>query len=142
MPGRRPAFRSPARETRTAGRIIGLRSDHTKVKQSSILIVGAGLGGLVAAACLIRKGFRVRAFEQAPALGEIGAGIRQSADAVRVLCDLDLKGPLDEVGVKPRDYEFRRYDTGELLARIPFAQAHERRTAHPTTGPSAGRGAS
>lgn len=91
-----------------------------------VLIAGAGIGGLTAAACLLRKGFEVQVFEQAPQLGEIGAGIQQSANGVKVLYDLGLKGAIEAVAVKPKDYEFRRFDTGELLHKIPFAQAHER----------------
>ena len=90
-----------------------------------ILIAGAGLGGLTAAACLLKKGFDVRIFEQAPQLGEIGAGIQQSANSVKVLFDLGLRDALEQIAVRPRDYEFRRFDTGELLHRIPFAAAHE-----------------
>lgn len=96
-----------------------------------ILIAGAGLGGLAAAACLLKRGFKVRIFEQAPQLGEVGAGIQQSANSVKVLYDLGLRGALDEVAVKPRHYEFRRFDTGELLHKIPFAQAHEREHGTP-----------
>ncbi len=90
-----------------------------------ILIAGAGLGGLAAAACLLKRGFEVRVFEQAPKLGEVGAGIQQSANSVKVLYDLGLKSELDRVGVNPQDYEFRRFDTGELLHKIAFAGAHE-----------------
>ena len=90
-----------------------------------ILIAGAGLGGLVAAACLLKKGYDVRLFEQAPQLGEIGAGIQQSANSVKVLFDLGLRDELEKIAVKPLDYEFRRFDTAELLHKIPFAAAHE-----------------
>jgi salicylate hydroxylase len=96
-----------------------------------VLIAGAGLGGLAAAACLIKRGFSVRIFEQAPQLGEIGAGIQQSANSVRVLYDLGLRDALDKVGVRPKDYEFRRFDTGELLHKIPFAEEHERKHGAP-----------
>jgi salicylate hydroxylase len=92
----------------------------------TILVAGAGLGGLVAAACLMKRGFRVRIFEQAAQLGEVGAGIQQSANAVKVLYDLGLRDALERVGVKPKTYEFRRFDNGELLHAIEFAQAHER----------------
>lgn len=74
----------------------------------------------------MKRGFEVRVFEQAAQLGEVGAGIQQSANAVKVLYDLGLRDALEKVGVKPANYEFRRFDTGELLHRIPFAQAHER----------------
>jgi salicylate hydroxylase len=96
-----------------------------------ILIAGAGLGGLAAAACLMKRGFEVRVFEQAPGLGEVGAGIQQSANSVKVLYDLGLKSELDRVGVKPQDYEFRRFDTGELLHKIAFAGAHEEKHGTP-----------
>jgi salicylate hydroxylase len=96
-----------------------------------VLIAGAGLGGLAAAACLLKRGFAVRVFEQAPKLGEVGAGIQQSANAVKVLYHLGLKDELDRVGVKPQDYEFRRFDTGELLHKIAFAGAHEEKHSAP-----------
>src|SRR3954467_2282185 len=98
---------------------------------AKVLIAGAGLGGLTAAACLMKRGFQVRIFEQAPKLGEVGAGIQQSANSVKVLYDLGLREALDKVGVKPKEYEFRRYDTGELLHKIPFAEAHERNHGAP-----------
>ena len=50
-----------------------------------IAVVGAGLGGLAAAACLMRAGFEVKVYEQAPVLGEVGAGIQLSANATSVL---------------------------------------------------------
>jgi 2-polyprenyl-6-methoxyphenol hydroxylase-like FAD-dependent oxidoreductase len=96
-----------------------------------LIIAGAGLGGLAAAACLMKRGFTVRVFEQAPRLGEIGAGVQQSANSVKVLYDLGLREALDRVGVKPKDYEFRRFDTGELLHKIAFADTHERKHGAP-----------
>jgi salicylate hydroxylase len=44
-------------------------------KDFSVIIAGAGIGGLTAAACLLQRGFKVRIFEQASALGEVGAGV-------------------------------------------------------------------
>lgn len=85
-----------------------------------VLIAGAGLGGLAAAACLLKRGFPVRVFEQAPQLGEVGAGIQASANAVKVLYDLGLKDRLEELTVKPACYKFRRFDNGELLHRVPL----------------------
>ena len=38
-------------------------------------MVGAGLGGLTAAGFLQRAGFTVKVYEQAPQMGEVGAGI-------------------------------------------------------------------
>src|SRR5438477_10533409 len=77
------------------------------------------------------RGFQVRIYEQAPQLSEVGAGVQQSANSVKVLYDLGLREALNKVGVKPKEYEFRRYDTGELLHKIPFAEAHERNHGAP-----------
>jgi salicylate hydroxylase len=97
------------------------------------LIAGAGLGGLTAAACLLKRGLAVEIHEQASQLGEVGAGIQLSANAVKVLYDLGLREALESVAVKPLAYEFRRYDTGELLQRMPLNadQAHEQRHGTP-----------
>lgn len=101
------------------------------MSKRKVLIAGAGLGGLAAAACLIKRGFDVHVFEQAPQLGEIGAGVQQSANSAKVLYDLGLREALEKVAVRPNDYEFRRYDTGELLHKIPFAGAHEKQHGAP-----------
>ena len=53
--------------------------------EMDIVIVGAGIGGLTAAASLLQRGHRVRVVEQSQALGEIGAGLQLSANAVKVL---------------------------------------------------------
>lgn len=92
------------------------------------LIAGAGLGGLTAAACLMQRGHTVQIFEQAPELGEVGAGIQLSANAVKVLDSLGLRAQLEQSAVRPLAYEFRRFDTGEILHRVPLNEndTHER----------------
>src|SRR4029078_11972169 len=92
----------------------------------NVLIVGAVIGGLTAAAVLLPRGHRVRVYEQAPALGAIGAGIQISANASRVLHGLWLEGALTRVAVIPTSQQFRVYSTGELLHEIPLGSAHER----------------
>lgn len=89
-----------------------------------VLIAGAGLGGLTAAACLLRAGFDVEVYEQAPALGEIGAGIQLSANAMHVMNDLGLGEKLGALAVQPSAYIFRLHDTGEVLSQFPLAAAH------------------
>jgi salicylate hydroxylase len=95
------------------------------------LIAGAGLGGLTAAACLLQAGFDVEVYEQAPALGEIGAGIQQSANAMHVMRHLGLLERLVDVGFQPPVTEFRIYNTGEVLQALSLAQAHWERHGAP-----------
>ena len=54
-------------------------------KRLRIVVVGGGIGGLFAANALIAHGFDVSVYEQAPALGEIGAGVFLTPNSVRQL---------------------------------------------------------
>ncbi len=56
----------------------------------SIAIVGGGLAGLAAATALAEVGFAAEVFEAAPHLGEIGAGVNVSPQAIRVLRAIGL----------------------------------------------------
>jgi salicylate hydroxylase len=90
-----------------------------------IAIVGAGIGGLTAAASLLQRGHKVRVYEQSAQISEVGAGIQMSANAVKVLDSLGLRDRLEATGVRPKAFEFRRFDTGELLHRLPLGDRHE-----------------
>jgi len=46
-----------------------------------VLVAGGGIGGLAAALALVRQGFRVKVLEQAPEVGEIGAGMQLGPNA-------------------------------------------------------------
>ena len=96
-----------------------------------IAVVGAGIGGLAAAACLLRNGHKVRVYEQAPAISVVGAAVQMSANAVKVLEHLGLKEALEANAVKPKSFEFRRFDTGELLHEIKLGADHEARHGSP-----------
>ncbi len=89
-----------------------------------VLIVGGGIGGMTAAACLLQAGFDVQVFEQAPGLGEVGAGIQLSANPMRVLRHLGLVEQLEARGVCPSSYQFRMFDSGEVLQEIPLGRGY------------------
>ncbi|MEK6204592.1 MAG: FAD-dependent oxidoreductase, partial [Amylibacter sp.] len=57
----------------------------------NIAIIGGGIGGLTAAIALRQKCYSVTLFEQAPEIGEVGAGLQISVNAVRVFQALGLK---------------------------------------------------
>jgi salicylate hydroxylase len=97
----------------------------------TILIAGAELGGLATASCLMSKGFKVEVFEQAPALGEVGAGIQISANPMHVLRYLGLAEAVAEVGVRPKAYVFRLHDTGEIIQTFELSEDHERKHGAP-----------
>jgi salicylate hydroxylase len=82
----------------------------------SVAIIGAGLGGLTAALALMRDGHQVRVFEQAPVLGEVGAGITVSPGAGQGLGSLGIEAELLAASTPIPDIAFAHYRTGALLA--------------------------
>ena len=54
---------------------------NNKQENLPVLVAGGGIGGLAAALALVRQGFQVQVFEQAPEIGEIGAGIQLGPNA-------------------------------------------------------------
>lgn len=79
-----------------------------------IAIVGAGVGGLAAAAALLASGHNVRVYEQASAFGRVGAGIQQGPNAVKALRRLGLEPRLRELAFQPGSSFNRQWDTGEI----------------------------
>jgi salicylate hydroxylase len=65
-----------------------------------VVIVGGGIGGLFAANALRAHGFAVSVYEQAPALGEVGAGVFLTPNSVRHLQRVGLGPSVEEWGVR------------------------------------------
>jgi salicylate hydroxylase len=101
------------------------------VTKRKILIAGAGIGGLNAAANLLKAGHDVTVFEQAPELTEVGAGIQMSANAMHGLIHLGLGPAIGQIGVRPQAYVFKLFDTGEIIQRFPLSDEHERLNGAP-----------
>jgi salicylate hydroxylase len=80
-----------------------------------VAIVGAGLGGLTAALAMAQRGIAVTIYEQAPALGEVGAGITISPNAGRVLDHLGLGAEVRALGVLPGTQHVRDLATGATI---------------------------
>ncbi len=88
-----------------------------KQRPLKITVVGAGIGGLVAAIAARRAGFEARVFEQATAFREIGAGIQVGPNAVKALRALDLEQGLVKFGAMPRNHVGRNWRSGRTLFR-------------------------
>lgn len=90
-----------------------------------VLIVGGGIGGLTCALALSRAGHSVQLYEQAPAFGEIGAGIMLTPNATRVLRHFGLGASLDRGGMRPPASRYRRFDNAALMGDAPLAHVME-----------------
>jgi salicylate hydroxylase len=76
-----------------------------------IVIVGGGIGGLFAANALIAQDMEVSIYEQAPALGEIGAGVFLTPNSVRHLQRVGLGPAVEKWGARVgRDSHYFRHD--------------------------------
>jgi len=88
-----------------------------------IAIVGGGIGGLFAANALLSQGLRVSVYEQAPALGEVGAGVYITPNSVRHLQRVGLGGAVEKWGalVGPKSSYFRH--DGSPIAPVQVTDA-------------------
>jgi salicylate hydroxylase len=87
-------------------------------ERPSVVIVGGGIGGLFAANALIAHGVRVSVFEQAPALGEVGAGVFLTPNSVRQLERVGLGPAVAKWGAKVgTGSRYVRHD-GTLIAPV------------------------
>ena len=91
-------------------------------KRLRAAVVGGGIGGLSAACALRRRGIDVMVFEQAAALGEIGAGLTIFPNSLRQLERMGLGEALAAVGAKIGDgSEYYRAD-GTVVGSIAHDQ--------------------
>ena len=96
-----------------------------------VLIAGAGLGGLTTALALIQRGHRVRLFEQAAELKEVGAGVQIGSNGSCVLISLGLREAMERVVCLPRGREFRLWSTGQRWRSFDSGETAERRFGAP-----------
>lgn len=90
-------------------------------------IAGAGIGGLTAAIALAQRGVAVRVFEQAAELGDVGAGLQLSPNAMKVMTALGLEDALRAVSFEPQNAVIKDGRTGRPFVRVPLqAQANLR----------------
>ena len=80
-----------------------------------IAIVGGGLAGLAAAHALKTFGMKAEVFEAAPALGEIGAAVNVSPQAVKALQAIGVGDEIAAVANSSPGIYTRNMQTGEFL---------------------------
>src|SRR5690348_16743808 len=79
------------------------------MRRPRVMIVGGGIGGLFAAKALLAHGLEAEVYEQAPELGEIGAGVYLTPNSVRQLQRVGLGAEVERWGARvgPASHYFR-----------------------------------
>ena len=96
-----------------------------------VLVAGGGIGGIAAALALVRRGFAVKVLEQAPQLGEIGAGIQLGPNGFAAFDALGI-GEIARARAVYTD-EMVMHDALDesLVGRIPTGVAFRERFGNP-----------
>jgi salicylate hydroxylase len=97
----------------------------------TVIIAGAGIGGLTAALAIAQRGFGVAVFDQAQRLEEIGAGVQLSPNASRILIALGLGEQLRRHVVAPHELRVMNGRTAGVLARAPLGAVAAKRYGAP-----------
>src|SRR5438874_9793128 len=96
-----------------------------------VLVAGGGIGGLAAALALTRQGLRVKVLEQAPQLGEIGAGIQLGPNAFAAFDALGIGDKARARAVYTDEMVMHDALDETLVGRIPTGDAFRQRFDNP-----------
>lgn len=95
-------------------------------RSRSLIVAGAGIGGLSAAIALSKADYRVIVLERTSSLGETGAGLQLTPNATRALQELGVLEKIRPLAIAPqalaisdarRGHEIVRGDLSEVEAR-------------------------
>ena len=96
-----------------------------------IVIVGAGIGGLAAAAALNRFGIGATIYEQAPGFARVGAAIQLTPNAMKVMRGFGLERHLRDRAFAPEVGFNRDWKTGEVTFLHPMGTETEAKYGAP-----------
>ena len=99
--------------------------------QQPILIAGGGIGGFAAALALVKRGFHVKVLEQAPAIGEIGAGIQLGPNAFHAFDALGIGDTARAMAVYTDYMVMHDAVDAYQVGKIPTGEAFRQRFGNP-----------
>ena len=102
-----------------------------RASKDPVLVAGGGIGGLAAALALTRRGFAVKVLEQAPELGEIGAGIQLGPNAFSAFDALGIGERARGRAVYTDEMVMHDALDETLVGRIPTGEAFRARFGNP-----------
>ncbi len=97
----------------------------------SVVVVGAGIGGLTAALALSGSGHTVTLIERRTGFSEVGAGLQLSPNASAVLIGLGLGAALRRAGDEPPGVTVRALASGRVIGGIRLGPSLRERHGAP-----------
>ena len=97
----------------------------------SIIVIGAGIGGLALALALQRCGTSVAIYERVPDIREVGAGVMLTPNSIRVLEHLGVIECVKKEATYPRITQTKHFQTGETLSQTDLGQVFTDRYGKP-----------
>ncbi|MDO8300556.1 FAD-dependent monooxygenase [Lacisediminimonas sp.] len=91
-----------------------------KQRALRVAIVGAGIGGLTAAAALHQRGIEVAVYERAAQMGEVGAGLQMGPNAVHVINALGIGEQFRKIAAEPGVRVSLNWNDGAVRVREQF----------------------
>ena len=92
------------------------------LKGRQVTVLGAGVAGLAVALALALRGAVVQVLEQAPAIGDVGAGVQISPNGASVLAALGLGPALKAASLRAEAVELRDGRSGRLVTRLAVSR--------------------
>jgi len=101
------------------------------VRPLRVAVIGAGIGGLAAAAALRRAGAQVEVYERTRALARVGAGLQLAPNATRALRGMGLLPRVRAIASRPESWCSFSGSDGSLTMRLPLGDDVEERHGAP-----------
>jgi salicylate hydroxylase len=103
----------------------------TRNEELPVIVAGGGIGGLAAALALVRQGFKVTVLEQAPEIGEIGAGIQLGPNAFHAFDALGVGDKARGRAVYTESMVMHDAVDETLVGRLETSEAFRQRFGNP-----------
>jgi 3-hydroxybenzoate 6-monooxygenase len=110
---------------------ISAAAASTGARPGQVLVAGGGIGGLAVALALAQRGIPVRVFEQAPEMGEIGAGVQLGPNAFAAFDALGVGEGARSRAVYTDRLLLKDALDGSTVAEMPLDAAFRQRFGNP-----------